>query len=68
MLQSLLIDPLKKFKELGNYFPGDHWYKRNDSLLPQEQMISAWPDIQNETIGELDEFMVIACDGIWYVP
>ena len=31
-------------------------------------MISAWPDIQNETIGELDEFMVIACDGIWYVP
>ena len=44
---------------------GDHWYKRNDSLLPQEQMISALPDILSETIGEQDEFIVIACDGIW---
>lgn len=44
---------------------GDHWYKRNDSMLPQEQMISAWPDIQTETIGDQDEFIVVACDGIW---
>lgn len=44
---------------------GDHWYKRNDSILPQEQMISPWPDVQSEVIGEQDEFMVIACDGIW---
>jgi len=30
-------------------------------------MISALPDIECTTIGDKDEFLVIACDGIWYV-
>ncbi|XP_055534879.1 probable protein phosphatase CG10417 [Wyeomyia smithii] len=44
---------------------GDHGYKMNKKLLPEEQMISALPDIKKITIGPEDEFMVLACDGIW---
>ena len=45
---------------------GDHAYKQNVNLPPQEQMISALPDVRHITIEpEKDEFMVLACDGIW---
>ncbi|XP_033224539.1 probable protein phosphatase CG10417 [Belonocnema kinseyi] len=45
---------------------GDHAYKQNATLPAQEQMISALPDIRHATIDpKKDEFMVIACDGIW---
>lgn len=45
---------------------GDHAYKQNADLPPQEQMISALPDVRHITIEpERDEFMVLACDGIW---
>ncbi|XP_052893122.1 probable protein phosphatase CG10417 [Anopheles moucheti] len=44
---------------------GDHGYKMNKSLPPEEQMISALPDIEKITIGPEDDFMVLACDGIW---
>ena len=45
---------------------GDHSYKRNKDLPPEEQMISALPDIKTITLDlEKDEFMVLACDGIW---
>lgn len=45
---------------------GDHAYKQNKALSDREQMITALPDIQKLTIepGQ-DEFMVLACDGIW---
>uniref|UniRef100_A0A8C8SRC9 Protein phosphatase 1G n=1 Tax=Pelusios castaneus TaxID=367368 RepID=A0A8C8SRC9_9SAUR len=46
---------------------GDHFYKRNKNLPPEEQMISALPDIKVLTINEDHDFMVIACDGIWNV-
>lgn len=46
---------------------GDHFYKRNKSLPPEEQMISAMPDVKVLTLNEDHEFMVIACDGIWNV-
>ncbi|XP_013382607.1 protein phosphatase 1G [Lingula anatina] len=44
---------------------GDHCYKRNTDLPPKEQMITALPDIKSVVLDEKDEFMVIACDGIW---
>uniref|UniRef100_A0A8D0H1G4 protein-serine/threonine phosphatase n=1 Tax=Sphenodon punctatus TaxID=8508 RepID=A0A8D0H1G4_SPHPU len=47
--------------------PGDHFYKRNKNLPPEEQMISALPDIKVLTINDDHDFMVIACDGIWNV-
>lgn len=34
-------------------------------MKAEEQMISALPDIKHITITPADEFMVIACDGIW---
>ncbi|KAJ0002196.1 hypothetical protein NQD34_001992 [Periophthalmus magnuspinnatus] len=46
---------------------GDHFYKRNKALPPEEQMISAMPDIKVLTLNEEHDFMVIACDGIWNV-
>uniref|UniRef100_H3C4C2 Protein phosphatase 1G n=1 Tax=Tetraodon nigroviridis TaxID=99883 RepID=H3C4C2_TETNG len=45
---------------------GDHFYKRN-RLPPEEQMISAMPDVKVLTLNEDHDFMVIACDGIWNV-
>uniref|UniRef100_A0A3Q4BJP3 Protein phosphatase 1G n=1 Tax=Mola mola TaxID=94237 RepID=A0A3Q4BJP3_MOLML len=46
---------------------GDHFYKRNKALPPEEQMISAMPDVKVLTLNEDHDFMVIACDGIWNV-
>ena len=45
---------------------GDYAYKQNTDLPPQEQMISALPDIRHISIDpKRDEFMILACDGIW---
>lgn len=44
---------------------GDHGYKTNGALKPEEQMISALPDIKKIELTDKDEFMVLACDGIW---
>ena len=30
-------------------------------------MITALPDIETATLQENDEFLVLACDGIWQV-
>lgn len=45
---------------------GDHAYKQKKELSDREQMITALPDVRTLTLkpGE-DEFMVLACDGIW---
>jgi serine/threonine protein phosphatase PrpC len=37
----------------------------NKALKPEEQMISASPDLKHHTLQPDDEFMVLACDGIW---
>uniref|UniRef100_A0A1A9X4D4 protein-serine/threonine phosphatase n=1 Tax=Glossina brevipalpis TaxID=37001 RepID=A0A1A9X4D4_9MUSC len=44
---------------------GDHGYKTNANLSAEEQMISALPDVKKLIITPEDEFMVLACDGIW---
>ncbi|XP_033251356.1 probable protein phosphatase CG10417 [Drosophila miranda] len=44
---------------------GDHAYKTNLELPAEAQMISALPDIKKLIITPADEFMVLACDGIW---
>ncbi|XP_017471075.1 PREDICTED: probable protein phosphatase CG10417 isoform X1 [Rhagoletis zephyria] len=44
---------------------GDHAYKMNLELPAEEQMISALPDVRKLIITPEDEFMVLACDGIW---
>ncbi|XP_074036342.1 probable protein phosphatase CG10417 isoform X2 [Leptinotarsa decemlineata] len=45
---------------------GDHSYKQNKELSDREQMITSLPDIKTLTVNpKEDEFMVLACDGIW---
>eukprot|EP01051_Picozoa_sp_SAG22_P027505 SAG22_NODE_9235_length_601_cov_1.366534_2_plen_81_part_00 len=42
---------------------GDQEYKKDLSIPPSAQIISAEPDITVETLGGDDEFLVLACDG-----
>ncbi|KAF7768215.1 hypothetical protein Agabi119p4_7458 [Agaricus bisporus var. burnettii] len=44
---------------------GDFEFKKNLSLGPEAQMITANPDVTIHEITEEDEFLVLACDGIW---
>lgn len=44
---------------------GDHAYKKTANLPAEEQAITALPDIRTLTLEDQDEFMIIACDGIW---
>jgi len=44
---------------------GDHQYKQNRKLPLFEQMVTAKPDFTVHDLTDEDEFMIIACDGIW---
>lgn len=45
---------------------GDHAYKKNKRVSDRDQMITALPDIKTLDLKQPnDQFMVIACDGIW---
>jgi len=46
---------------------GDLLYKQNTSLPPQEQLIICLPDVRHFKRQITDEFMIIACDGVWDV-
>ncbi|XP_065062331.1 uncharacterized protein LOC135689136 [Rhopilema esculentum] len=46
---------------------GDHNYKNNEKLSPHEQVITAVPDVEEITLTKDDQFMIIACDGIWNI-
>lgn len=44
---------------------GDHGYKQNKDLSAAEQMISPLPDVKVLNLCQEDDFVIIACDGIW---
>ena len=44
---------------------GDLEYKQNKKLKPEEQMITANPDIKEVNFEDGIEFVIIGCDGIW---
>jgi len=46
---------------------GDLRFKKNTDLRASEQVVSCVPDVKNLTRQSDDEFMVIACDGVWDV-
>jgi len=47
---------------------GDFVYKRCDSVVAEEQAVTAFPEvIIEQRKPEEDEFIVLACDGIWDV-
>ncbi|KAF8895379.1 phosphatase 2C-like domain-containing protein [Infundibulicybe gibba] len=44
---------------------GDFQFKKNYSVTPEKQIITADPDVTCHEITEDDEFLILACDGIW---
>ncbi|XP_016991732.2 probable protein phosphatase 2C T23F11.1 isoform X2 [Drosophila rhopaloa] len=46
---------------------GDFVYKKNALKSPEEQIVTANPDVEVRDIGEDWEFVLLACDGIWDV-
>ena len=41
------------------------WEYKNVSLKPEENMVTAYPEVTIESIRPDHDFMIIACDGIW---
>ncbi|KAI9739432.1 MAG: Protein phosphatase 2C 2 [Claussenomyces sp. TS43310] len=44
---------------------GDFEFKKSAELSPEQQIVTAYPDVIVHEISDDDEFLVIACDGIW---
>lgn len=42
---------------------GDFEFKKSADLPPEQQIVTAFPDVTVHDIGDDDEFLVIACDG-----
>ena len=46
---------------------GDFSYKLNADLGPDQQLVSCMPDVKIVQRDEKDNFLILACDGIWDV-
>jgi len=46
---------------------GDLEYKKRSDLPPEQQIICSTPDVLTETRTPEDEFVILACDGVWDV-
>lgn len=46
---------------------GDLEFKKNEDLLPTEQLVSAEPDVLVRKVEKNDDFLCIGCDGIWEI-
>lgn len=46
---------------------GDFEFKKNPSLPPEKQSVTCDPEIIERQLTSDDEFIVLACDGIWDV-
>ncbi|KAI1270741.1 putative serine/threonine phosphatase 2C ptc2 [Xylariaceae sp. FL1019] len=44
---------------------GDFEFKKSAELAPEQQIVTAYPDVVTHELSDDDEFLVIACDGIW---
>lgn len=45
---------------------GDFMFKKNDDLPAEEQIVTCYPDVIHHEIDfARDEFVILACDGIW---
>ena len=41
------------------------WEYKNQALKPEDNMVSAFPEVIVETLRLDHDFMIVACDGIW---
>mmetsp|Transcript_5422 Transcript_5422/g.20433 ORF Transcript_5422/g.20433 Transcript_5422/m.20433 type:complete len:356 (+) Transcript_5422:207-1274(+) len=46
---------------------GDLEYKQSRQLPADKQIVTAYPEVTTNTLTDGDEFLIIACDGIWDV-
>lgn len=44
---------------------GDFEFKQNFSLAPEKQIVTVVPEIITHKLDGEEEFLVLACDGIW---
>ncbi|KEY72010.1 hypothetical protein S7711_00029 [Stachybotrys chartarum IBT 7711] len=44
---------------------GDFEFKKSADLSPENQIVTAYPDVEEHDLTDEDEFLVLACDGIW---
>jgi hypothetical protein len=42
---------------------GDFEFKKSAELAPEQQIVTAYPDVVVHEISDDDEFLVVACDG-----
>jgi protein phosphatase 2C family protein 2/3 len=42
---------------------GDFEFKKSAELSPEQQIVTAFPDVTIHDISDDDEFLVVACDG-----
>lgn len=65
------VGPIVQFRINGHLnlsrSVGDLEYKKNINLQPDEQMICSTPEVQVVERTPGDEFIILACDGIWDV-
>jgi protein phosphatase PTC2/3 len=46
---------------------GDFVFKKNESKRAEEQIVTAFPDVEIKELTNDHEFILLACDGIWDV-
>lgn len=50
---------------------GDFEFKKSAELSPEQQIVTAYPDVTVHELTDDDEFLVIACDGkflrVWFL-
>lgn len=46
---------------------GDLFYKKDEKLRPEQQIISCFPDVTVTPLDGTEKLLVLACDGIWDV-
>ena len=46
---------------------GDFVFKKNETKRPEDQIVTAYPDVDMKDLTPDHEFIVLACDGIWDV-
>jgi protein phosphatase 2C family protein 2/3 len=44
---------------------GDFEFKKNTEKCAEEQVVTADPDIMERDLLSTDEFIILACDGLW---